>query len=66
MDSMPEDIYGLIRNANSDPCDVVYGPCACGSWHNLDCWVDRSEREGWPSWVIAQIRARFKDAEDCP
>ena len=20
------------------PCDMLVGPCACGSWHNIDEW----------------------------
>lgn len=22
-----------VYNANTDPCDTNYGPCACGAWH---------------------------------
>lgn len=23
-------------NANTDPCDFIQGPCACGAWHFID------------------------------
>jgi hypothetical protein len=27
-------------NANTSPCDIIQGPCACGAWHQLDDdWV---------------------------
>lgn len=27
-------------NANTGPCDMISGPCACGAWHGLeDEWV---------------------------
>lgn len=27
-------------NACTDPCDIIDGPCACGTWHGMDDdWV---------------------------
>lgn len=23
-------------NGNSEPCDIIEGPCACGGWHTMD------------------------------
>ncbi len=25
---------------NSEPCDMMEGPCACGTWHTLKDWPD--------------------------
>ena len=57
---MPEDLYGIIRNGSNEPCDMAWGPCACGGWHNLEEWADRSKRENWPSWVMAQLASRIR------
>ena len=29
-------------NANSDSCDMLIGPCACGAYHNLKDWLPGS------------------------
>lgn len=34
--AMPYDIKQY--NACTDPCDMLVGPCACGSWHRWDDW----------------------------
>jgi hypothetical protein len=25
-------------NANTEPCDMLQGPCCCGAWHDLNEW----------------------------
>ena len=36
----PEDWTDRHFNANSEPCDTLAGPCACGAWHDpTEPWV---------------------------
>jgi len=36
----PEDWADRHFNANSEPCDTLAGPCACGAWHDpTEPWV---------------------------
>lgn len=41
---MPDSV--VIRNANSQPCDTLRGPCLCGAWHNPQEIADRLARMG--------------------
>lgn len=36
----PKDWTDRHFNANSEPCDMLAGPCACGAWHDkTEPWV---------------------------
>ncbi len=37
--AMPGQI--VTHNACTDRCDMAFGPCVCGAWHNLDEWKGR-------------------------
>ena len=43
-DKSENDLYGYpdtwpeFHNANSDACDMLIGPCACGAWHKAKDW----------------------------
>ena len=36
---MPKEWIGQIYNACTEPCDILYGPCACGAWHYFEEWI---------------------------
>ena len=48
MRSIPEH-WPKHYNANTEACDLIDGPCACGSWHcETTPWVaEMIERFGW-------------------
>jgi hypothetical protein len=34
------DHWPSYYNGNSEPCDMIEGPCGCGAWHTMDeNWV---------------------------
>lgn len=50
----PDD-WPEYRNACSDPCDMLSGPCACGAWHKLYEWdFERKTRK--PTEAIIEAR----------
>ncbi len=50
--AMPENLVGEFFNgACPDPCDMIIGPCACGSSHRI---------RDWPEWLFCIL---LKDKE---
>jgi hypothetical protein len=39
----PDD-WPKYYNANSDACDMLLGPCACGAWHQACDWYQYIEQ----------------------
>ena len=50
--SIPEEIN--YHNACTDRCDLINGPCACGSWHTFDDMLIRLWKEGDAVRVVEQ------------
>lgn len=42
---LPKKLRGKIHNANTDACDMLVGPCACGAWHSGE-HVKKTRRRG--------------------
>lgn len=43
--SMPAEYIGQFRNACTDPCDMLQGPCACGATHHQEEWPNDLQME---------------------
>jgi len=59
---MPEEWIGMIYNASNDPCDMLYGPCACGAWHSLDEWIIKRKKLTLEGWVDPDCTGEQPDA----
>ncbi|MEN6367618.1 MAG: hypothetical protein ABFC88_12460 [Thermoguttaceae bacterium] len=51
----PDDFAQNDRhyNANTEPCDMIVGPCTCGAWH--------SEEEPWVQAMLEKHNAEISD-----
>ena len=54
---MPKDWIGQIYNACTEPCDMLYGACACGATHHLDEWIITRKKLTKDGWVLPESRA---------
>ncbi len=49
---MPPALKGKLWNADSQPCDLLFGPCSCGAWHNVKELWDRLHRNGFQAYSL--------------
>lgn len=54
----PKEWIGQYHNACTDPCDMLYGACACGATHHLEEWIiKRKKLVQGKRWVIPESQA---------
>ena len=60
----PNNINGFVVmpdclriNRSNEPCDMIIGPCACGSWHSEKDWVEYFNNRN----TLRTLRRKFMD-----